>query len=161
MTLCPSPHRWPRWLQPWWSRWHDWRYGKIDPNRPPGERGEQAAARLLRFHGLTIVGQQVADRFGEIDLIALDRRHRLVIFVEVKTLVTRKPGHPADRVDDAKQTQITRAALRFLRRQRLLNARVRFDVVAVWWPDSSTPLPERIEHYPAAFEASGVDGFYS
>lgn len=144
----------------WWQRYQDWRFGRIDPEAPLGVRGEQAAARLLRKNGLVIVAQSESDRGGEIDLIAIDRRPRTIVFVEVKTLASTKPGHPADRVDANKQTRITRAALRYLRRHQLLAARCRFDVVAVWWPGDAA-RPQRIEHYRGAFEATGVDGFFS
>lgn len=143
-----------------WNRFEDWRYGSIDIHAKIGVRGEQAAARLLRRKGLVVVAHSEADRGGEIDLIAIDRRNSQVVFVEVKTLATTKPGHPAERVDEAKQAQITRAALRYLRRQNMLNVRSRFDVIAVWWP-GNLQEPERIEHYESAFEATGVNGFYS
>jgi len=143
-----------------WGRYQNWRYGAIDPDAKIGLRGEQAAARMLRQKGLVVVAHSEADRGGEIDLIAIDRKNQVIVFVEVKTLATTKPGHPAERVDEAKQAQITRAALRYLRRQNMLNARSRFDVVAIWWTGEA-PQPQRIEHYEAAFEATGVNGFYS
>ncbi|WP_153559106.1 YraN family protein [Roseimaritima sediminicola] len=130
----------------------DWRFGTIDPTAPLGRRGEQAAARLLRRKGYRIIAHSESDRGGEIDLIAVYRR--TIVFVEVKTLASTKPGHPADRVDDAKQQQVTRAALRFLKRHHLLEHRARFDVVAVWWPGGEGQ-PERLEHYENAFEAAG------
>jgi putative endonuclease len=138
----------------------DWRYGTIDLSAKLGTRGEQAAARFLRRHGLTVFAQSESDRAGEIDLIATTRRRDIIIFVEVKTLASRKPGHPADRVDEAKQARVTRAALRYLQRNRLMGCKSRFDVVAVWWPNGS-PSPTKIEHYAHAFEATGVTGFYS
>ncbi len=144
----------------WWKRFQDWRFGAIDPAARIGLRGEQAAARFLRQKGYTVVAHGETDRAGEIDLIAVDRRRKLVVFVEVKTLATSKPGHPADRVDADKQARITRAALRFLGRHQLLDNRCRFDVVAIWWV-GNTAEPQAIEHYEAAFEACGVDGFYS
>jgi putative endonuclease len=137
----------------------DWRYGPIDTTGPIGRRGEQAAARLLRQKGLAVVAQSESDKAGEIDLIAIDKRRKLFVFVEVKTLSTSKPGHPAERVDEEKQGRVTRAALRYLKRNRLLGAACRFDVVAVWWPNE-TPEPERIEHYEAAFEAAGEYQMY-
>jgi len=146
--------------QRFWDRYQDWRYGAIDPDAKLGVRGEQAAARMLRKKGLVVVAHSESDRGGEIDLIAIDRHKQVIVFVEVKTLATTKPGHPADRVDEAKQAQITRAALRYLRRQKMLNVRSRFDVVAIWWV-GDTPLPQRIEHYESAFDATGVTGFYS
>jgi putative endonuclease len=134
-------------------RYIDWRYGCVDREGPIGRRGEQVAARLLRQKGLVVVAQGEADRAGEVDLIAVDQRRKTVVFVEVKTHSTTKPGHPAERVDEEKQKRLTRAALRYLKRKRLLGVTARFDVVAIWWPGG--PEPDRIEHYEAAFEAAG------
>ena len=119
-----------------------------------GKRGEQAAARLLRRKGLVVVAESESDRAGELDLIAIDQRSKTIIFVEVKTHSTTKPGHPADRVDDAKQRRVTRAALRYLKRNQLMGSPCRFDVIAVWWPEQ-TSEPDNIEHYESAFEAVG------
>ena len=140
------------WLDTWSERYCDWRYGTFDPAAKVGKRGEQVAARHLRLKGLKIIAESESDRGGEIDLIALDTRRRLVIFVEVKTLATRLPGHPADRVDENKQARIARAAMRYLKRKKLLGTACRFDVVAVWWP-TDEPLPTMIEHYESAFES--------
>ena len=142
------------------NAYHDWRYGPIDLSAKLGARGEQAAARFLRRKGLTIISHGETDQAGEVDLIATDRRRSSIIFVEVKTLASTKPGHPADRVDENKQARITRAGLRYLHRNKLLGCICRFDVVAVWWPSDSNE-PTRIEHYPGAFEATNVTGFYS
>ncbi|MEM6687918.1 MAG: YraN family protein [Planctomycetota bacterium] len=135
------------------SLYLDWKYGPIDSTASIGHRGEQAAARMLRRKGLNVIAHSESDRAGEIDLIAIDRQQKRIIFVEVKTLATRKPGHPAERVDQAKQDRVTRAALRYMKRNRILGIKARFDVVAVWWHDDA-PEPQRIEHYEAAFEAS-------
>ncbi len=136
------------------ARYVDWRYGAIDVAAPVGKRGEQAAARLLRRKGLVVVAESEADKAGEIDLIAIDRRRKLIIFVEVKTHSTRLPGHPAERVDEVKQGRVTRAALRYLKRKKLLGTPCRFDVIAVWWP-SDLDQPDRIDHFESAFEAAG------
>ncbi len=145
-------------------RWREFylgcRYGRIDPTATTGERGEQAAARMLRQQGLVIVAKNEADRSGEIDLIAVDRGSRAVVFIEVKTHSSNKPGHPAERVDRNKQGRVTRAAMRYLRRKQLLGVATRFDVVAVWWPGGQ-PTPKRIEHYQSAFDAVGAHQFYS
>ena len=144
----------PQSLKRFGNHYVDWRYGKIDPDAPIGRRGEQSAARFLRRKGLVVVAESESDRAGEIDLIAADERNRSLIFVEVKTLQTTRPGHPADRVDENKQARITRAALRFLKRRDLLGTPCRFDVIAIWWPKGD-PEPSKIEHYEHAFEASG------
>ena len=147
------------WLNRLQHQYCNWRYGAIDPTAPVGKRGEQAAARLLRQKRLIVVAESESDRAGEIDLIALDKRKRLVIFVEVKTHSTRKPGHPAERVDEQKQGRITRAALRYLKRNKLLGMPCRFDVIAVWWP-TDCEEPEDIQHIEAAFEAANAFQMY-
>ncbi|QDV87972.1 YraN family protein [Stieleria sp.] len=147
----PTP---PRFIRQLLDRYSQWRYGRVDPDAPIGRQGEQVAARLLRQKGFVVVAESESDRGGEIDLIAADKKSRTVIFVEVKTLQTTRPGHPADRVDENKQARITRAALRFLKRRKLLGASCRFDVIAIWWPKGE-PVPAKIEHYEHAFEAAG------
>lgn len=141
------------------KRYVDWRYGTFDPRAPLGKRGEQVAAIELRRKGLRVIAESESDRGGEIDLIAMDVRRRMIVFVEVKTLATRRPGHPADRVDENKQGRISRAALRYLKRKKLIGTACRFDVVAVWWP-TDEPSPTRIEHYEAAFESTIEYSFY-
>ncbi|TWT56023.1 YraN family protein [Allorhodopirellula solitaria] len=141
------------------QRYVGWRYGTFDAREKLGKRGEQVAAIELRRKGLRVIAESESDRAGEIDLIAMDLRQRIIVFVEVKTLATRRPGHPADRVDENKQARISRAALRYLKRKKLVGTACRFDVVAVWWP-TDEPLPLRIEHYPAAFESTIEYSFY-
>lgn len=133
-------------------RYDDWRYGCIDLTRPLGERGEQAASRYLRKLGYRIVSQNDRQGIGEIDLVAVEKR--TVVFVEVKTRGSDHFGHPADRIDVDKERRLTRAALSFLKRHRLLENRARIDVIAVWWPPELL-LPERIEHYQNAIEPTG------
>lgn len=136
------------------------REAMADPRIPLGKRGELAAAEMLVRKGWVLLAHGEADRQGEIDLIACRRNPALLAFVEVKTLATRKPGHPADQVDQAKQRRVYRAALRYLKRHRLLGHPCRFDVIAVWWPVKSERSPERIEHLEAAFEAPESWQFY-
>ncbi|HVS38181.1 MAG TPA: YraN family protein, partial [Gemmataceae bacterium] len=66
---------------------------------------------------------------------------------------------PALSVDAAKQRRLTRLALYYLRRYRLLDYPARFDVVVVTWP--ANRREPRIDHYPQAFEAVGRGQMYS
>ncbi|MGB7326174.1 MAG: YraN family protein [Rubripirellula sp.] len=136
------------------DRYIDVRFGAIDQTASVGKRGEQAAARLLRQKGLVVVAESESDKGGEIDLIAIDRKKKTIVFVEVKTHSTTKPGHPAERVDAEKQGRVSRAALRYLKRKKLLGVTARFDVIAVWWHGDG-PSPNKIEHYESAFEVAG------
>ncbi len=117
-------------------------------NRLLGERGERAAARYLRRHGMRILYRRYGTLWGEIDLIARDGE--ILVFTEVKT---RRHGVPAEAVTPEKERRLTMAALHFLRLHGLLEARCRFDIVAIVWPDDRRP-PD-IEHITNAFEAVG------
>jgi putative endonuclease len=113
-----------------------------------GARGEREAARWLRRQGFRILVRGYRTPRGEIDLIARDGD--TVVFVEVKT---RRAGEPAEAVTPEKQQRLSLAALQFLKRHRLLEARSRFDVVALVWPDTSRA--PTVEHIRNAFEATG------
>jgi putative endonuclease len=137
------------------AAWWNWLWGRAP--RDLGAAGELAAARFLRRQGYHIVARRARDDLGELDLVAVD--HGVVVFVEVKTRRTERTGHPAEAVGPHKQRRLTRAALAYLRRHRLREYPVRFDVVAVWWPpDARRPL---IEHFPHAFEAAGSGSFFA
>jgi putative endonuclease len=118
-----------------------------------GDRGERQAARFLRRHGVRIIARQYRNRFGEIDLIGRDGD--ALIFVEVKTRSGDSAGHPTEAVTTEKQRGISRTALAYLKRRRLLDHPMRFDVIAVIWPPGSR-RPE-ITWYKNAFPAVGVD----
>jgi putative endonuclease len=122
-----------------------------------GNRGERLAARFLRRQGYKILARQYSNRFGEIDLVALDGES--IVFVEVKTRRSGSAGHPVEAVTHVKQSKLTRAALAFLKRHRLLERSARFDVVAILWPKGAKH-PE-IDHYRNAFTPVGFGQMYS
>ena len=127
------------------------------PARPLGRRGEDAAARFLRRRGYRILERSSRSRPGELDLVALDGQ--TIVFVEVKTRRQSEAGHPAEAVTPDKQRRLTRLAVTWLKRHRLLEQPARFDVVAVTWPDDDRR--PTIEHFPNAFDACGRWEFYS
>ena len=124
---------------------------------PLGQRGEDAAARFLKRLGYTIVARGQRDKLGELDIIAVDGR--TVVFVEVKTRASADGGEPHEAVTATKQQRMTRVALGYLRRHRLLEHSARFDVVAVTWPPGERR--PSIEHFQNAFEPSGRGQMFS
>lgn len=122
-----------------------------------GQKGERRAASFLSKKGIKVLARGVANPFGEIDLVALDGD--TIVFVEVRTRRTTDAGHPAETITPQKQSRLTRAALAYLKQNKLLDHRSRFDVVAILWPDGSKS--PQIEHYKNAFEPVGLGQFYS
>jgi putative endonuclease len=138
----PDIDRFARW--PLWRRWF-------------GFRSERFAARFLRTLGYRILGRNVADLRGEIDLLALDGQ--TLVVVEVRSTESDDFQKVAASVDREKQRRLTNAILRFLKRRKLLDTAVRFDVLAICWPaDGREPA---IRHYRHAFQAVGRFQMYS
>lgn len=67
-----------------------------------GNRGEAAVARYLRQKGYTLLESQWRCRFGELDLVAKDKRGLLCI-VEVKLRGSGSIALPREFVDGRKQ----------------------------------------------------------
>ncbi len=132
------------------ARLRDWLRQRMRP-KTLGQQGEAAAARFLKRLGYIIVARGARDSLGELDVVAVDGR--TVVFVEVKTRRSHDKGHPSDAVDVDKQRRLTRLALAYLKRHRLLEQSARFDVVALTWPVGCKK--PTIEHFRNAFEPVG------
>jgi putative endonuclease len=131
-------------MRGWWRRWL-------------GDEGERLAKQHLRRLGYKIVARQYRNQWGEIDLIALDGS--CLVFVEVKTRRADVPGHPVEAVTPTKQAKLTRLALGFLKKKKLLDRAARFDVVTVVRPDGGgKPI---VEHFRNAFPPVGRGQMYS
>ncbi|MEO6859529.1 MAG: YraN family protein [Solirubrobacteraceae bacterium] len=103
-----------------------------DPRRALGELGEQLAAEHLERRGYVIVERNYRTRWGELDIIALDRG--ILTFCEVKTRrLGGRAGAPFEAVGPGKQAQVRRMAGRWLveRKDRPHGRELRFDAIAV------------------------------
>lgn len=132
----------------WWMRLRDW-LGAVPGwlgSESLGRRGERIAAEHLRGRGYVVLARSHRSRLGEIDLIARDGEW--LIFVEVKTRVGHRRGHPVEAVDTRKQRRIVRLAEQWLKRNpQPAGVRVRFDVIGVVCPtDRSPPVITHLEH---------------
>ena len=134
----------------------DWLRSRFPP-ATLGERGERAACRFLKRLGYKIVFRRHRERYGEVDIIAVDGQ--TVVFVEVKTRRDASKGRPAEAVNFERQLRQTRAALAFLKSHGLLEYASRFDVVEVIWPEEQKS--PTINHLPNAFEAVGKKQLFS
>ena len=128
--------------KPWWRRWF-------------GTRSERAAARFLRQLGYRILARNYVCPLGELDIIALDGV--CIVFVEVRSTEGLDHSVPAASVDYVKQKRLSRLALFFLTRKRLLKHAARFDVLTLSWPQGHRqPTFQHIKH---AFETVGDYNF--
>ena len=113
-----------------------------------GPWGEALAAKALRRGGYRIVERNYRSRFGEIDLVARDRRGT-ILFVEVKLRGEGAVGLPRDFVDERKRRRLRTAAELYLA-QNGIEAPARFDVAEVYTDE--TGKPRRVEYLEDAFQ---------
>lgn len=97
------------------------------------------------------------DAQGEIDVLAIDGD--TLVVVEVRSSENKSLSEIAATVDNQKQKRLTEATLRFVKRRKLWNVPIRFDVLAVRWP-SGQREPE-VLHLRHAFDATGQFQFHT
>lgn len=114
-----------------------------------GAWGEALAAEYLRKKRYKIVAAGYHCRFGEIDLIAENKK--FLVFVEVKLRKTADFAKAMEYVDRKKQDRIRTTASMYLS-QNPTKLQPRFDVIEIYAPDgTATPKPE-IYHMEDAFQ---------
>ena len=113
-----------------------------------GRLGERLAAKHLERLGYRILERNHRTRYGEIDLVAYDKRR--LVFIEVKARRT-GPGRALDKVDWRKQGQVRLMARAWLAENpdRPHRPEVRFDAIGVT-VDFTGRLVE-LEHLEGAF----------
>ena len=121
--------------------------GQLRAPRRLSQRGEQIAARFLRRRGYRILGKNVRNRFGEIDLVAQAPDRRTIVVVEVKS-GSSGPIPPEVHVNRPKQRKLAALAAQLARRHGLENRPFRFDVIGVDLPEGAEPV---VRHHEGSF----------
>ncbi len=107
------------------------------------------AAEYLRKKGYRILASGFRSRFGEIDLIA--RNRKMLIFVEVKTRKSPDFAMAREFVDKRKQEKLRTTASLFLS-QNPIDLPARFDVIEIYAPDGTATASPEINHLEDAFQ---------
>lgn len=99
-------------------------------SRAKGYCFEQKAAEYLEQKGWYIAERNFYSPFGEVDIIARDKRY--LVFVEVKYRKNNRSGSPLEAVDVGKQRRICKTASYYcLRYGYQEEMPVRFDVIGI------------------------------
>lgn len=109
-----------------------------------GITAEEFAATYLSRKGYEILHKNLSFSFGELDLVALDKK--TVVFVEVKYRRSLSFGYPFEAVGKSKQKKIILAAKAYLARFKMVPD-CRFDVISL---HGDLKNPE-VEHIIDAF----------
>ena len=95
-----------------------------------GKLGEDRARKYLIQNGYKILESNYFCRFGEIDIIAMDKN--CLVFIEVKTRTNGKYGNPENAVNYWKKKHMELTARNYIDHKRMGNFIARFDVVEVF-----------------------------
>jgi putative endonuclease len=98
-----------------------------------GNFGETYAGELLIKNGYKIIDKNFRCKVGEIDLIAI--KDSILVFIEVKTRISKKFGLPEEAVTPRKIGKIKRTADWYLNLYPNLPKKHRIDVVSILMED--------------------------
>jgi len=105
-------------------------------NKQVGAIGEDAAAQFLRKKDYQILERNFHTRWGEIDIIAREKRKDpifpKIVFVEVKTKTGDQYGEPWEMINRNKYQQVKNMAQVYLTKNGLGEVPCRIDVIGVW-----------------------------
>lgn len=110
-----------------------------------GRSGEDIAASYLQKKGYEVIDRNYTTSVGEIDLIVAGDGY--LVFVEVKLRYDDEHGYAADAVNHIKRKKISQVASQYIKRFRLFDKAVRFDVVEVYTSD------KKVVHIENAFDS--------
>ncbi len=113
-----------------------------------GRWGEVLAAEYLRKRRYEIVAVNYRSRFGEIDLIARNKKY--LVFVEVKLRKSAQFAEAMEFVDAKKQARIRTTAELYLSEFET-NLQPRFDVIEIYAPDGPATERPKLHHLEDAF----------
>ena len=114
-----------------------------------GSFGEAQTAEYLRKQGCRILAMNYRTRFGEVDVIAADKRY--IRFVEVKLRKSDRFAQGREFVTRSKQTKIIAAAQAWLQLHPA-DLQPRFDVMEIYAPNGPDPATIRYNYVENAFE---------
>ena len=94
-----------------------------------GKKGEIIAVNYLKQKGYKILETNHKNKVGEIDIIAQDKDY--LVFVEVKSRLSQKFGHPLDAIDERKQQKIHAVASLYMVKHGKYGTNCRFDAISI------------------------------
>ena len=96
-------------------------------NRIIGRFGESKACDFLVKNKYEILERNFKTQLGEIDIIA--KHADSIVFMEVKRRMTKSLGYGRETVTKSKQHKIKQVALQYIKKNKLFDTSIRFDVI--------------------------------
>ena len=94
-----------------------------------GNFGEELAFKKIKGLGYKKIIRNYSCPLGEVDLIAKDGD--TLVFIEIKTRKGKSLGYAKEAVNAKKQRQISKVALAYMKSNKCIGVKARFDVIAI------------------------------
>lgn len=104
-------------------------------SNPTAQKGEETACKYLINHGYKIIERNFRRRYGEIDIVALDRQ--TLAFVEVKTRKSKEFGSPLEAITPWKLRSLIKTVQYYKLTHPKLPESLRIDAVAIKLSDDA------------------------
>lgn len=115
-------------------------------NISKGRKGELLGKSYLVKQGYVILDLNYRNKIGEIDIIAFDKKKKILAFVEVKTRTNLEFGLPCEAVNIKKQKKILNCSNIYISQRQYLDYQPRYDIIEVYLAENN-----RINHIENAF----------
>jgi len=112
-----------------------------------GRWGEEIGINYLREHNYQIISRNYRKKWGELDIVAFDRKSKETVFLEVKTINRLKTIGllPEEELTSEKILKLKRIILSFLNQYHLEDKPWRFDFLAIEIQNNT--LKPDVRHY--------------
>lgn len=103
-----------------------------------GNIGEKVASDYLKKKNYQILDMNFQNdsglRLGELDIVAMDKNKKELVFVEVKTRDLKKFGEtlPEENITYSKIRKLSKIAQYYIHQKKMENMNFRFDAISVW-----------------------------
>ena len=114
----------------------------LTPKRKLGNKGEDMACDFLIKNGFRIIGRNISNKFGEIDIVA--QNNRILHFIEVKTGSASDKINPSENLNYHKIRKFLRAVEIYISNNKISEQqRWQMDAIVVVF---NSGLPPKITH---------------
>jgi len=111
----------------------------LTDKRKIGSFGEKLAEEFLKKKKYKIITKNFQNKFGEIDLIARDKKNNQLVFVEVKLKSDERFGLPEEEFNFFKRMKLKRTIKSYFIEKKIKEENWRVDLVAIELKEN-TPL---------------------
>jgi len=111
-----------------------------------GFYGEEIATQHLKEKGYQILERNFRKKWGEIDIVCYDKKHKELVFIEVKTSNPASQIFPEERLTSSKIKRLKKAILSYLSSLNQEEIKWRFDFISIYL-DPKNLLNPKIKYY--------------